>query len=132
MSDLRYARDFSTAETHFSRHVFADQSAYMRAAGSLLARKPWSRGGRSNALMSTCTSSSSCFAMELANTTLHELDSAMCACSVLRNEFSSACKKVDSQSIGVGERNDPVSQRCQNFLLHGDDDLDDMFQFSLI
>lgn len=58
--------------TYFSLHVLAVQSAYMRAAGSLFARNPWSRGVRANVLISAVTCSSRLLAMELASTTLQD------------------------------------------------------------
>lgn len=66
--------DVRTKSTYFSLHVLAVQSAYMRAAGSLFAKKPWSRGVRANVLMSAVTCSSRLLAMELASTTLQDPD----------------------------------------------------------
>lgn len=73
------ASHFVHACTHFSLHVFAVHSAYMRAAGSVFAKKPYSRGGWSRALIPAVTSASRLFAIACAKTTLHELAGAAVA-----------------------------------------------------
>ena len=60
-------------EAHLSIHVLPVQSAYMRAAGSLFARKPTRCGLRSSFDRPSATSAWSFFAMFAARTTLHEV-----------------------------------------------------------
>lgn len=62
------------SHSHFSLHVLAVQSAYIRAPGSVLARKPTSDGGFSSFDRPSFTSDWRLFAIVLARITLHDAD----------------------------------------------------------
>lgn len=59
-------------QAHFSLQVRPVQSAYMRAAGSVLARKPTRTGGLSNCWSPSAISASRLFATVPASTTLQD------------------------------------------------------------
>lgn len=57
--------------THFSMHVFADQSAYIRAAGSSFARNPTNFGFSWSFESPSCTSANNPLQIVPAKKTLH-------------------------------------------------------------
>lgn len=79
--------------SHFSRQVRSVHSAYLRAAGSVFARKPTSNGLFPNFDKASDTSVNKSLATVLASITLQDVESAVLPVVIVRIEHVSANEK---------------------------------------